>query len=424
MAGVLSIVLFVVTLIGVLLSPWIIYVIAPGYVEDDVKFDLTTLLLRIVFPYIFLISLSSFISAILNTWNRFSIPAFAPVLLNLSIIIGSLFFAPYFEPPILVVAVSVLFGGILQILIQLPSLRKIGMLVFPRLYFQHHGVLRIIGLMIPIIISASAAQISQIINTIFASFLKDGSVSWLYYADRLMEFPVGVIGVALSVILLPSLSKSFVKKDFDKSSLIMQWGLQLCLILALPCAVALFFLSKILILSLFEYGKFDVNDTLMTSNALQAYSLGLVALMLIKLFVPCFYAMQDTKTPFKIALFVLVCVQCMNLIFVDLFLHVGLALSISIGGCINALLLFFQIKKRKLVSFGAGWYRFLFKVMIALLAMSTVLNLLISISDFNTPLLYERLLKLLAICFLSGGSYLLMLYALGFRLKHFTLKPF
>lgn len=253
-----------------------------GFADTADKFALTTQLLRITFPYILLISLASLVGAILNTWNRFSIPAFAPTFLNISMIGFALFAAPYFNPPVLALAWAVTVGGVLQLVYQLPYLKKIGMLVLPRINFRDTGAMRVVKQMGPAILGVSVSQISLIINTIFASFLASGSVSWMYYADRLMEFPSGVLGVALGTILLPSLSKSFASGNHDEYCRLMDWGLRLCFLLALPSAVALGILAKPLTVSLFQYGKFTAFDAAMTQRALIAYSVGLIGLIVVK----------------------------------------------------------------------------------------------------------------------------------------------
>lgn len=273
-SGLLTLALAVVTVLGMLAAPWVIMVTAPGFADTADKFALTSQLLRITFPYILLISLASLVGAILNTWNRFSVPAFAPTFLNVSMIGFALFAAPHFNPPVLALAWAVTVGGVLQLAYQLPHLKKIGMLVLPRINLKDAGAMRVIKQMGPAILGVSVSQISLIINTIFASFLVSGSVSWMYYADRLMEFPSGVLGVALGTILLPSLSKSFASGNHDEYCRLMDWGLRLCFLLALPSAVALGILAKPLTVSLFQYGKFTAFDAAMTQRALIAYSVG------------------------------------------------------------------------------------------------------------------------------------------------------
>lgn len=354
-AGMLTLILALVTVAGIVAAPWIIYVTAPGFSEDADKFILTTSLLRVTFPYIFLISLASLAGAILNTWNRFSVPAFAPTLLNVSMIFFAAFLAPYFDPPIMALAWAALVGGILQLVYQLPHLKKIGMLVLPRLSFRNSGVWRVMRLMGPAIIGVSVSQISLIINTIFASFLQSGSVSWMYYADRLMELPSGVLGVALGTILLPSLAKSFTSGNHEEYRRLMDWGLRLCFLLALPCAVALAILSEPLTVALFQYGNFTAFDAAMTQRALMAYCVGLMGMIVVKILAPGFYSRQDIKTPVKIAIATLILTQLMNLVFIGPLQHAGLALSIGLASCFNAGVLYWQLRKRNIFKPLAGW---------------------------------------------------------------------
>jgi len=307
---------------------------------------------------------------ILNTYGKFIVPAFTPVWLNISFIVSALYFSDSFEEPIKVLAWAVFFGGVLQLFFQIPFLKQIGCLPKFNLDLKDKGVWRILRLMGPAILGVSIMQISLLINTIFASFLAAGSVSWLYYADRLMEFPAGVLGVALSTILLPNLSKSFSsKKTVDYSELV-NWGLKLGLLLAVPAAAALVILAIPLITTLFYYGAFTETDVLMTKYALTAYSVGLVGLILIKILAPAFYAQQNVRTPVKIALFTLFCTQFMNLIFIGYLKHAGLALAIGIGACINAGLLFYHLKKGNIFKLNNDWAMFLLKIIFATFVMA------------------------------------------------------
>lgn len=417
-AGLLTLVLAMVTAIGVIAAPIIILITAPGFTEPVEKFELAALMLRITFPYIFLISLASLAGAILNTWNRFSVPAFVPTFLNLSMIGFTLFASPYFNPPILSLAVAVIVGGILQLLYQLPYLKKIGMLVLPRLNLKDSGVWRVLKQMGPAILGVSVGQISLIINTMFASFLVTGSVSWMYYADRLMEFPSGVLGVALGTILLPSLSRSFSKGDIKQYSELLDWGLRLCFLLALPSAVALGILSKPLISTLFEYGQFTALDSDMTQQALVAYSVGLLGLMLIKVLAPGFYSRQDIKTPVKIAIMTLLLTQVMNLAFIIPLRHAGLALSISIAACFNAGLLFWQLRKKQLFKPQAGWFTFIAKIIIAVMMMSIVLWLGSELlPNWSTGSMLSRMSRLLLVVVAGIIAYFGTLTLLGFKLR-------
>ncbi|HEY3326885.1 MAG TPA: murein biosynthesis integral membrane protein MurJ [Novimethylophilus sp.] len=419
-ATLLFLVLVAVTLLGIVAAPAVVYLSAPGFVADSGKFTMTVDMLRVIFPYILLISLVSLAGGILNTYSRFSVPAFTPVLLNLSFIIGALFFAKYFNPPIMVLAWAVVVGGVLQLAFQLPYLKKIDLI--PKFSFnsQDPGVWRILRLMGPAVFGVSIAQISLLINTIFASFLATGSVSWLYYADRLMEFPTGMLGVALGTILLPSLSKSYADKADGEYSLLMDWGLRLTFLLALPSAVALAVLAVPLVCALFHYGAFTQHDVWMTREALMAYSLGLLGLILVKVLAPGFYARQNIKTPVKIAIFTLVATQLMNLAFIWKLHHAGLALAIGLGACLNAALLYYNLRLAGIYRPRPGWLIFMLKLGAALVAMALVLSWLAGNNEawlnFGTR---EKLLRLIMLVVAGAGAYFASLWMLGFRIKDF-----
>ena len=420
-SGLLTLALAVVTIAGMLAAPWVILVTAPGFADTADKFALTSQLLQITFPYILLISLASLAGAILNTWNRFSVPAFAPTLLNISMIGFALFGAPYFHPPVLALAWAVTVGGILQLVYQLPHLKKIGMLVLPRISFRDAGAMRVMKQMGPAILGVSVSQISLIINTIFASFLVSGSVSWMYYADRLMEFPSGVLGVALGTILLPSLSRSFASGNHDEYCRLMDWGLRLCFLLALPSAVALGILAKPLTVSLFQYGKFTPFDAQMTQRALIAYSVGLMGLIVVKVLAPGFYSRQNIKTPVKIAIVTLVMTQLMNLAFIGPLKHAGLSLSIGLAACLNASLLYWQLRKQNIFTPQAGWGRFLSRLIIAVLVMAAALfGMLYVMPDWAQGNMAHRLIRLMVVVVVGVVAYFATLALLGFRVKDFA----
>ena len=419
-AGMLTLILALVTAGGIVAAPWIIYVTAPGFVDSADKYALTTSLLQVTFPYIFLISLASLAGAILNTWNRFSVPAFAPTLLNVSMIFFAVFLAPYFDPPIMALAWACLVGGVLQLVYQLPHLKKIGMLVLPKISFRNSGVWRVIRLMGPAILGVSVAQISLIINTIFASFLQSGSVSWMYYADRLMELPSGVLGVALGTILLPSLAKSFTSGNHEEYRRLMDWGLRLCFLLALPCAVALAILSEALTVSLFQYENFSAFDALMTQRALVAYCVGLMGMIVVKILAPGFYSRQNIKTPVKIAIATLILTQLMNLAFIGPLQHAGLALSIGLASCFNAGVLYWQLRKQDIFKPLAGWGKFLAKLVFGLVIMVAVLfGLLYLLPAWDQGGMLMRMLRLMLVVIVGASSYFIALYMTGFRPRDF-----
>ncbi|SNR64750.1 putative peptidoglycan lipid II flippase [Methylobacillus rhizosphaerae] len=420
-ATLLGLVLMLVTLVGILAASAIVYVSAPGWARSEPQtFMLTVDMLRIIFPYIFLISLVALAGGVLNTYSKFSVPAFTPVWLNIAFICAALFFAPYFDPPIMVLAWAVFAGGLLQLGFQLPFLRRIGMLPRLRLDFQDEGVWRILKLMGPAVFGVSIAQLSLLINTIFASFLESGSVSWLYYADRLMEFPTGLLGVALGTILLPSLSKSVADQAESEYSSLLDWGLRLTLLLALPAAVALAVLAVPLVTSLFHYGAFTEHDVWMTQQALVAYSLGLLGLILVKVLAPAFYARQNIKTPVKIAVATLLATQLMNLVFVGIFQHAGLALAIGLGACINASLLYYQLRRRGIYQPQAGWARFIAQVAVALLLMSVALWFAAGSSEhWLQSGLWIKLAHLCGLVALGGAVYFSVLWLMGLRIRDF-----
>ncbi|MEN8643003.1 murein biosynthesis integral membrane protein MurJ [Pseudomonas sichuanensis] len=422
-SGLLTLVLALVTVIGILAAPWVVWATAPGFVDNAEKYELTTSLLRVTFPYILLISLSSLAGAILNTWNRFSVPAFTPTLLNVAMIAFAVLLTPYFDPPIMALGWGVLAGGLAQLLYQLPALKKIGMLVLPRLNLRDAGVWRVLKQMLPAILGVSVSQISLIINTIFASFLVAGSVSWMYYADRLMELPSGVLGVALGTILLPTLAKTYANKDREEYSRILDWGLRLCFLLVLPCTLALAILAEPLTVALFQYGKFTAFDAAMTQRALIAYSVGLLAIILVKVLAPGFYAQQNIRTPVKIAVFTLVCTQLLNLALVGPLAHAGLALAISLGACLNAGLLYWKLRSQQLYTPQAGWLLFLLKLVLAVGLMSGVL--LLGMHYLPAWAQGDMLARFLRLgCLIAAGvvTYFGCLYLCGFRPRHFARK--
>ncbi len=421
-ATLLFLILLAVTLLGMAMAPLLVYISAPGFAADANKFTLTVELTRITFPYILFMSLVALSGGVLNTWSRFAIPAFTPVLLNLTFIGMALFATPYFSQPVMALGWAVVLGGALQLAFQLPSLKKIGML--PRFSFdwQDPGVRRILRLMAPAVLGVSVAQISLLINTIFASFLGTGSVSWLYYADRLMEFPSGMLGAALGTILLPSLAKYHAAGKLDDYSKLLDWGLRLTLLLAAPAALALAIIAVPLITTLFYHGAFTAIDVFKTRDALVAYSVGLLGLILVKVLAPGFYAKQNVRTPVKIGLFTLFMTQLFNIVFIyGLNLaHAGLALSIGLAACLNATLLYRGLRRHQIYKPQPGWSTFYAKLAIAMLVMG--LTLWFACGDpaeWMRWSLTERLLRLSLIVALGAVSYFAALWLTGFRIQDF-----
>ena len=420
-ATLLTLVVFGVTVIGIVGSPVLIYLTAPGFTADADKFALTVTLTRITFPYILFMSLVAMAGGVLNTFSRFAIPAFTPVLLNLSFIGMCLFAVPWFDPPVLALAWAVFIGGALQLGLQVPALMRIGMMPRIKLDLNDPGVRRIFKLMLPAILGVSVSQISLLINTVFASYLESGSVSWLYYADRLMEFPSGLLGVALGTILLPSLSRSHADGDGREFSGLLDWGLRLTLLLTLPAALALGLLATPLIATLFHHGQFTAHDVLQTRSALIAYSFGLTGLILVKILAPGFYSRQDIRTPVKIALGVLVLTQLMNLVFIRMFAHAGLALSIGLASLVNAGFLYRGLRRIGAYTPAPGWRPFWLKLAAALAVMGGVLEIGLTLTgDWLSMGTTLRLTHLAWLVPLAAGAYFATLFAFGFRLRDFS----
>jgi putative peptidoglycan lipid II flippase len=409
--------------LGMAVAPIIVYLTAPGFSGEPEKFALTVTLLRITFPYIVFISLVALAAGILNTWSRFSVPAITPALLNVSFIAGAAFFADRFDPPVLVLAWAVFAGGLLQLAFQVPFLARLGLLPRWRLDFRHPGMRRVLLLMAPAAFGVSVTQVSLLLNQVFASFLQTGSVSWLYYADRLMEFPAGVLGVALGTILLPSLSKHHAGGAAEDYSRLLDWGLRMTLLLALPAAVALAVLAIPLIATLFQYGRFSAEDAAMTRQALVAYSAGLLGMIFVKILAPGFYARQNVVTPVKIGLATLAATQLMNLAFIVPLKHAGLALAIGLGACLNALLLYRYLRKDGIYVPQAGWLLFAARVVLATLVMAAALWLAMGAEARWLAAQWQWKVAMLAgLVLLGGAAYGGSLYLLGFRPRDFSQK--
>src|SRR5690554_1043703 len=324
-SGTLAGILFAITAIGVIASPILILIFAPGFIDQPEKLQLAGELLRITFPYILFVSLTALASSILNSFGKFAVPAFTPVFLNLSMIACALWLAPYLDEPVKALAWGVFIGGVVQLLFQLPFLIKIGSLPKPRWGWKDEGVQKILKLMIPAMFGVSVSQINLLLDTLLASFLITGSISWLYYSDRLVEFPLGVFGIALSTVILPSLSKKHAKQSDDSFSNTIDWALRWVFIIGTPASIGLIALSQPLLTTLFQYGEFGADDAYQASLSLMAYGLRLLPFILIKVLAPGYYARQDTKTPVKIGIIAMISNMILNVILMIYLAHVGLA---------------------------------------------------------------------------------------------------
>ncbi len=418
----------IAVVIGVVFAPYLVLMIASGFKTSE-TYSISVVLTRMMFPYIGFISMVSLAAGILNTHKKFLIPAFTPVLLNLGMITGSLVIAPYFSTPIYGLAIGVMLGGVLQLAIQIPALMRIGMMPKIGLGVQNiqaalknPEAIRILKLMGPAIFAVSVSQLSLIINTNIASHLQAGSVSWLSYADRLMEFPTALLGVAVGTVLLPSLSRANTNGDTDQAKSLMSWGIRLTFVMATPAAIALFIFGTPMAASLYHYGKFTVHDVEMTRIALQAYGVGLIGLILIKILAPGFYAKQDIRTPVKIGLIVLVFTQCLNLIFVPYFAHAGLALSIGVGACLNAALLWIGLaRKGNMLASNQAWGSFFLRLLVAVLAFAAIL--FCGANQHDWIALAEEPFKRIGLM-LGWGIFAIIIYVIvlkvcGFRFKEF-----
>lgn len=410
-----------VSVIGIVASPALIWLIGNGLKE----FDTAVLMTQLMFPYIACMSFVALAGGVLNTWRQFKIPAFTPVLLNLCFIGAALLVAPLLEEPIYAMVIGVMVGGLAQVALQIPSLLKIGMM--PRIGFSFREALRdewvrrILRKMGPAVFAVAAAQISLLINTSIAASLREGSVSALTYADRLMEFPTAMLGVALGTILLPSLAKANNEGDAAEYSSLLNWGLRLTFMLAMPAAVGLATLAEPMVAALFNYGAFTAEDVHYSAEALMAYSVGLLGLILVKTLAPAFYARQEVRTPVKIAVWVLVATQVLNLVFVPFLGVAGLALSISVGACINAAFLYMGLRQRGIFTPQAGWWTFFFKLLLGVTVMGVICHFGAAQVDWAAMRVQPvmRIVLLLGIVAAAGAAYFAVLFALGFRLGDF-----
>ncbi|MAC15219.1 MAG: murein biosynthesis integral membrane protein MurJ [Alcanivorax sp.] len=373
-AGTLGTVVALITLVGMLAAAGVVWLFAPGFGDDPVKRALTVEMLRLTFPYLFFISLTAFAGGILNSWNRFAVPAFTPVLLNLSLIGCALFLAPQFAEDRMAVALAwgVLIAGVAQLLFQLPFLARLNLMPVPRMGWSDPGVRKIMTLMIPALFGASVYQLNSLVNTVLASLLETGSVTWLYYTDRLIELPLGIFAVAIGTVILPSLSSKHVDASSEAFSRTLDWAIRMVLLIGLPAALALAVLAEPLLSTLFQYGEFTAFDVAKTAESLRAYSTGLLAAMLIKVLAPGFYARQDTRTPVKIGVIAMLANMAFGAMLVWEWHHVGLATAMALSAWLNAGLLYLGLRRAGVYQPLKGWLLLWGRMVFAGIAMAAV----------------------------------------------------
>lgn len=425
--GCLATFMTTLTFIAMIAAPAILYVYAPGFHSDPEKFALATDMFRLTIPYLLFMSLTAFASSILNSYGSFSTPAFAPVLLNVTMIAAAWWLTPYMAEPIMALGWAVVVAGILQLAIQIPELWRKKLLIPPKVDFKHEGVDRIMKLMLPALFGVSVTQINLLLNTIWASFMQDGSVSWLYSAERMTELPLGLIGVAIGTVILPSLSARHAEQDQTKFRGMIDWAARVIMLVGIPASIALFMLSTPIIQALFQRGQFTVEDTQMTALALQCMSAGVISFMLIKVFAPGFYAQQDTKTPVRVGLMAVAANAILNVIFIGFFKlidwqaeHMALALASSGSAMVNAGMLYFYLHKRNIFRFAGHWKKLSLQFAIANAVMIAVLWYGLTWYSGEVSQ-WIRISEVLGLCVLGVLAYGLGLLATGFRPRH--LKP-
>lgn len=424
-AGCLGSVLILLSVAVVIGAPVVTTVFAPGFLSDAAKFEAATGMIRITFPYLLFISLTGLGAGILNSYDRFAIPALTPVWLNVCLIGAALAGAAWFAEPSYALAWGVFVAGVVQLLFQLPFLHRLSLLPKPVVDWHYEGVKRILRLMAPAIFGVSVSQINLLLDTVIASFLPTGSVSWLYYSDRLSELPLGVFGVALGTVIMPSLSRQHASANPETFARTLDWAMRMVLLVAIPATLALMLLAEPILITLFYDGQeIDTRDIAMSALSLRAYAGGLIAFMLIKVLAPGFFARQDTATPVRIGVVAMVANMVLNIAFVvplhQLWQvgHMGLALATSLAAYLNAFLLFRRLRRDGVYRAAPGWGRQIIRMAVSNVAMVAVLVVLLTFFNaWYDGSLWQRVLWLGSLCFAGGGAYLVSLFLFGLRLR-------
>jgi len=417
-AGVLGGILFVITLLAMMGAPWLTALFAPGFLDDVEKYTLATEMLRITFPYLFLISMTAFAGSILNSYGYFAIPAFTPVLLNLVLISAALWLSPLFSQPIVGLAWGVFIAGAVQLFFQFPFLIKMGLMPRPSLDYNHEGVRRIFRLMLPALFGVSVSQINLLIDTVLASFLQTGSVSWLYYSDRLAELPLGIFGIAIATVILPTLSRKHADKSEQAFSDTIDWALRIVLLMGIPAALALIVLAEPLVTTLFYYGELTQKDVFMSALSLRAYALGLLAFMLVKVLAPGYFSRQDMKTPVKIGIWAMCANMVLNFILIWPMQHTGLALATALSSWMNALLLLGGLIKSGVYHRSAGWGVYGLRLLLANIVMiALILFLQVPTENWFQMDAISRSISLAKLVAVGVSCYFFILIVSGLNLK-------
>ena len=429
-AGTFGIILFLVTLAGVVAAPLLVAVVAPGFIGDDGRFDIATLMLRFTFPYLFFVSLTAFAGGILNTYGKFGVPAFTPVILNVALIACAIWLSPLLEEPAMALAYAVLIAGVLQLLFQVPFLRQIGALPRPKWGIAHAGVRRVGKLMLPAIFGSSVAQVNVLVGGVIASMLGVGKISLLYYSDRLMEFPLGLFSIAIATVTLPYLSRQYASESMDGFTATLDWSMKLVLLIALPAAIGLVVLAEPIVATIFYGGEFHARDVYLTALAVKAFALGLVGFSYVKILAPAYFAREDTVTPVRIGIIALVINFTLSVVLAWYLTaighdgsHAGLALAISVAALVNAWLLYRGLRRDGVIRHSTDWGRLLLQVSAANAVMFLVVEWLNQPLDWWLEAGVAGRAGWLSVCIVAAILvYAAVLLALGMRPVSFMLR--
>jgi len=418
-SGTLAVILLGITVLVILIAPAVMTVYAPGFRDEPGKFELATTLLRITFPYLLFISLTAFAGSVLNSIGKFAVPAITPVFLSICQIIAALTVAPGLEQQSMALAWSIFVAGLVQLLFNLPFLWKEGLLPKPQWGWKDEGVQRILKLMVPAMFAVSVTQTSLLLDVVFVSFLQEKSISWLYYADRLLEFPLGIFGIAIATVVLPSLSRQHAIADVADFNRTMDWGLRLLVFIGVPATLGLILLADGLVTTIYQHGSFTADDVYHVRWALMAYALGLLSFMSVKVLATGFFARQDTRTPVRIAIISVVFNMICNALLIWPFEFVGLALATTLSGSLNAFLLYRGLRRTGIYQPGPGWGRWWLNVVLASLVMSALLLWLHPGTErWLAGGTLERIGWLALLVAVGGVAYLVSIAAAGVRLRH------